>query len=251
MKMFEAEDLVRQGIKRHGNHIGVACSFGKDSMVVLHMALKVKPDIKVFFNNTGIEFPETIKFKEKLKKEWNLNLIEMRPYKGMTFWKCVEKYGLPEFRGGKSKNRTPKCCYYLKEKPAITAYGKEGIVAIFTGIMASESRNRHLLIQRYDKSVDLKDDVKFCGQRYFARTWNIWKYHPIAYWSEEDVWNYIEEHDIPVNPVYTKWNGIYNRLGCLPCTGHRNWERKLSKSHPKLYLKLKRMQDPNQATLES
>ncbi len=39
--MFEAKDLIKQAIERYGDNIAVACSFGKDSMVVLHMALEL------------------------------------------------------------------------------------------------------------------------------------------------------------------------------------------------------------------
>ncbi|KKL11084.1 hypothetical protein LCGC14_2549330, partial [marine sediment metagenome] len=77
--MFEAEDLIKQSIKRHSPHIAVACSFGKDSITVLHMALKYDPNIKVIFENTGVEFPETLQYKERMKKEWNLNLYETKP----------------------------------------------------------------------------------------------------------------------------------------------------------------------------
>jgi len=78
---FEAKDLIKQAIERYGEHISVSCSFGKDSMVVLHMALQVDPNIKVVFFNTGVEFPETIRLKNRLKDEWNLNLYETTPYK--------------------------------------------------------------------------------------------------------------------------------------------------------------------------
>lgn len=245
---FESQDLIAQAIKRYGDDIAVACAFGKDSIVVLHQALKIKPDIKVVFCNTGIEFPETIKYKEMLKKEWNLNLIETKPYK-YNFWSCVEKYGLPEFRSNKSKFHSPRCCYYLKEKPAINLYKTLGLRAIFTGLRAEEGRNRRLLVARMDNGTDEKDDVAFCGQRYFAKSWNVWKFHPIAYWTEKEVWDYVKENNIPTNEVYIKWGAIYKRCGCLPCTGYLDWEKKLSKSHPSLYRRLKKIQQPTQKTL--
>ena len=120
---FEAEDLIKQAINRHGDNIAVACSFGKDGIIVLHMVLKFNPNIKVLFNNTGVEFPETIEYKNKLVKEWNLNLIESKPIK--SFWECVKNYGIPQIRG-KGKNRTPKCCIYCKEKPSINLCKKYG-----------------------------------------------------------------------------------------------------------------------------
>ncbi len=227
---FEPEELIEQAIDRYGDNIAVACAFGKDSITILHMALKYKSDIKVVFCNTGIEFPETIEYKEQIKKEWNLNLIETKPYK-YAFWQCVERYGLPEFRSTKSKYHSPRCCYYLKEKPAMLLYKQLGIKAIFTGLRAEEGRNRAMLVARMDNL----DDVRFCGQRYYAKSWNLWKYHPIAYWKENEVWDYIKQNNIPINPVYTKWNGIYKRCGCLPCTGYINWDKKLSKTHPSLY----------------
>ena len=245
-KGFDAEDLIKQSIKKYGKQIAVACSFGKDSIVVLHMALKYNPNIKVVFNNTGVEFPETIKYKEMIVKKWKLNLIETKPIK--TFWECIDKYGIPQVRN-KGKNRTPKCCYYCKEKPALNSYKEHNIIAVLTGLMACESRNRKLLMIRYENSIDSKDKIGFCGQRYYAKTQGLWKIHPIAYWLEEDIWDYTKENKIPINPVYTKWNGIYKRCGCLPCTAYLDWEKKLSKTHHKLYLKLKKIQEPTQEVL--
>ena len=245
---FEAEDLIKQAIERYGNKIAVACSFGKDSIVVLHMALKYNPDIKVVFHNTGVEFPETIHYKKKIAEEWNLNLIETKPIK--SFWQCVKEYGLPQVRASGKGSNVPMCCIYCKEKPAEKAYKEHGIIACITGLMAEESHQRRLLAARYDNNNDEYNNIKFCGQRYYARSQNLWKFHPIIYWKEKDVFDYIEKHQIPLNPVYTKWNGIYKRCGCLPCTAYLGWERKLSKAYPKLYLKLKKIQDPEQETLK-
>jgi len=248
--MFEAEDLIRESIERYDDKIIVACSFGKDSLVVLHLALKYKPDIKVVFNNTGIEFPETIKFKNKIKKLWKLNLIETEPYKDMTFWKCLDKYGLPTARGGKKKHHSPRCCYYLKEKPALLLYKKLKIKAILTGITRWESRVRNLVFHKYNNLKNSEDmPIGTCGQRYFSKTWGIWKIHPIMDWKEKKVWNYIRKHKLPVNPVYNKWGGIHKRVGCLPCTAYLDWEKTLSKSHPKLFRLLKQKQNPTQKLL--
>jgi 3'-phosphoadenosine 5'-phosphosulfate sulfotransferase (PAPS reductase)/FAD synthetase len=246
---FEAEDLIKQAIERHGNNVAVACSFGKDSMVVLDMARKVNPNIKVLFANTGVEFPETIEFKDRIVKEWNLNFYETKPLK--TFWECINDYGFPVFRG-KGTARSPKCCIYTKEKPMVNLQKDLGVVAIFTGLMAEESRTRKLTMMRYDNKkapVMWKDDIEFCGQRWWSKHDGIWKYHPIAYWSETDVLNYIKTNNIPLNPVYTKWGGIYKRCGCLPCPAYLDWEKKLSKTHQQLYLTLKKLQNPTQCNL--
>ena len=250
--MFDAPDLIKQAIERHGDNIAVACSFGKDSLVVLHMALKINPDIKVIFENTGVEFPETIEFKEQLKKEWNLNLYETKPLK--SFWDCVKVYGLPKKRkqGGKGSN-SPKCCHYLKEEPARILQQKLGVKAIITGLQACESRSRKLIAKRYDNKKApymVKDDIEFCSQRWFTISTGMWNYHPIMLWSTKQVWDYINQNDLPINSVYQKWNKVYDRCGCLPCTAYLNWEKKLSKSHPALYRRLKHIQNPTQKVLK-
>jgi len=234
---FEAEDLVKQAIERYEDRIAVACSFGKDSMVVLHMALKHDPAIKVIFENTGVEFVETIRFKNKIKVEWNLNLYETKPLK--TYWQCIEEYGLPTTRKTRGKgSNAPKCCYYLKEKPGLILQQELGVNAILTGLQACESHSRTLIAMRYDNKKApymSKDDVEFCSQRWYTISTNTWGYHPIMLWSTDDVWKYIEDNNIPVNEVYKKWNQLYPRCGCLPCTAYISWEKRLSISHPRLY----------------
>jgi len=71
---FEAEELIRKVVEEYKRPC-VSWSGGKCSTVVLHMALKIKPDILVIFNDTGVEFPETYAYVNKMAKEWNLNLL--------------------------------------------------------------------------------------------------------------------------------------------------------------------------------
>ncbi len=235
--MFEAEELVRQAINRHGDNIAVACSFGKDSMAVTHMAIQVNPNIKIIFENSGVEFKETIHFKNKMKDEWHLNLYETKPLK--SYWQCVEEYGLPTARKSKGKGgNAPRCCQYLKEKPGLILQRELGVTALLTGIQACESRSRTLIAMRYDNKKAPymeKDDIEFCSQRWYTRATDTWMYHPIMLWSTDQVWEYTAKNNIPINEVYTKWDGLYPRCGCLPCTAYLSWGERLSISHPRLY----------------
>ena len=43
----------------------------------------------------------------------------------------------------------------------------------------------------------------------------LWKYAPLAAWSDKDVWRYISEHDVPYNPLHDQG---YDSIGCTPCT---------------------------------
>jgi len=223
-KIFQSEELIREAIEKHGDRLAVSCSFGSCSVVVLHMALQLKPDIKVIFNNTGVEYPETYAYRDLLKKEWNLNLIETKPIK--SFWQCVKEYGFPLIRSEyawkkrKSKSEKPECCVYLKELPMKKACEKYSIEATLTGLRAAESGVRMFTIAQR-------------GMFYHTTKWgSLWRYHPIALWTRQQVWDYIRQNNIPVNQIYLK--GV-ERSGCMPCSGFLNWEKQLAKANPKMY----------------
>ena len=237
---FEAADLIEQAIKRHGERIAVNWSGGRDSTAVLHMALKVNPNIIVIFQNTFCESGETWAYIRKLRDEWKLNLHTTVPEK--TYWQCQKEYGLPQIRNNEEGSRTPMCCKFMKERPGDAMKKKLGVVAYFTGLMKTESHQRFLTLSRYDSCGKSQDEIAFCSQRYYKKTTGEWAYHPIANWSSEDVDNYYEENKLPINQFYTKWGGIYKRSGCLLCTAYLSWEKNLKISHPFAYNRLKKIQ---------
>lgn len=230
----------------HDNPV-VATSFGKDSGVALHLARQVMPDIPCVFNNTLVENPDTIRFKKRLVDEWNLNLVEVKPLNGWTFWKVVEKYGFPvgQRRGGSA---TTKCCYYLKKAPMKRAMKEHGWDLVIDGMSIYESR------QRYLNFIHPKNPRTDPGYR-FNKGWNCHKYSPIWNWKPSDVWDYIEHHNLPYNPYYDKElsdnprftkrghrdKGFYRclRVGCWPCTiplkYEPDWTKHLRMFYPHLY----------------
>lgn len=217
--VYEPQELVKKAVSEFGDNLAVSCSFGSCSVVVLHMALQVKPDIKVVFDNTGVEYPETYAYRDLLVKEWDLNFIETKPIK--SFWQCVKEYGFPLIRQtGRSKHKKPQCCTYLKEKPFKDCCKLNEISATLTGLRVPESGVRMLAISQV-------------GQFYLTKKHQIWKFHPIAFWNHKQVWEYFQDNDIPMNEVYTKYG--LSRSGCMPCTGFLNWEKQLAKTNLKMY----------------
>ena len=210
VKLERARKLVKLYANRNAC---VSCSFGKDSTVVLYLVRDVNPQIPVVFNNTGVQYRETYEFKEFLKREWNLNLIETKPVK--SFWQVAEEYGLADGR-----KKSDRCCDYLKEIPFRKVIKEYGFKFCFTGITALESRLRMFVACER-------------GQVYYSRKDGIWKIHPILYWTSEEVWQFIKDNDIPVNPAYQKYG--LDRIGCVPCTSHKRWREQLAKVNPHLY----------------
>lgn len=241
-KMLMTDLVIKKAINKFGNNCAVSWSGGKDSTLVLYRALKQKPSIKVLFENTLIEFPETMYFIRALTKEWNLNLIETKPLNGWTFRKCLDKYGLPKPRQSskQGKQRTPKCCLYLKEQPGKKAVADEGIECLITGMTTAESETRGFL-NRYNGCGHEKDGLVYTSFYYFTKDWNAWKFNPIMNWTEKEVFEVHKnkKEKIPLCPVYSICGGIYKRCGCKPCTAYLDWEVKLSKSDPLLYAWLK------------
>jgi len=236
---FEAQDLIHQAIARYKGKIAVMWSGGRDSTVVLHMALQEDPNIIVIFGNTKCESGETWAYIRKLRDEWNLNLHMTSPEK--TYWQCQKEFGLPKVRNQEG-SRTPKCCHYMKEHPMDEMKKKLGVVAYFTGLMKDESHQRFLTLPRYDSCGKSQDDIPFCSQRYYKKTTGEWAFHPIANWTSEGIDQYFKKNKLPINQFYVKWGGIYKRSGCFLCTAYLSWEEKLSVSHPAAYRRLKKIQ---------
>ena len=202
----------------------VAFSGGKASLVVLDIVRKIRPDILVIFNNTGVEHPKTVKYVHELRDLWHLNLVETQPIR--TFWQCVEQYGFPQIRAGKDSKahgakrntRTPACCRLLKELPAVHAYREHHVDTIFTGIQAGESRVRFL-------SACQK------GPYFYGKKWRLFKCNPLIYKTDDWVWDYIHKNALPYNPLYDQG---HDRVGCMPCTGFISWQNTLAKTDPKM-----------------
>ena len=210
----------------------VSFSGGKNSLVVLHMLLQFKPDIPVIFCNTTNEFPETVKYVRKLAKEWNLNLIELKPRYPWNWKKVIQCFGFP--KPDRWNNGEPHCCYLLKTQPIRYLLIQEKFDANFTGLSAFESRAR--MLNFLMKGCMIK--TKFIGSSY-RLPFEILSVKPIYFWKDSEVWRYIRENNLPVNPVYEKY-GI-ERCGCMLCTGHKFWEIQLAKVNPKLVEHVKKM----------
>ncbi len=215
------DEIVAEAIK---HKVYLAFSGGRCSTVALHYTLQQRPDIPVIFNNTGVEYPETVKYVRHLADEWNLNFHELKPE--YDFWTLAKEYGFPQLRGSSSKKRPrkPKCCKFLKEDPDKKFRKENDLDGKITGIRVEENRPRALTI--FQKGV-----------YYYAKRDELWKFHPVALMSLKDLMKYVKDHEIPLNPLYEK--GL-PRVGCQPCTGFNTWRQQLKMINPKFFKWLNR-----------
>jgi phosphoadenosine phosphosulfate reductase len=178
-KFEHSKNVIRECLNRYDN-VAVACSFGKDSMVVVHLAIQIKPDIPIFTVMTPYKPKETFEYKDKMIKLWNLNIKEFRA-----------KQDVPK---GLWKTLPDECCRILKVEP--TREAVKDLDAWITGLRSTEGRTR----TEYQE-WELKG--------------GLMKVNPILYWTEADTWRYIAVNQIPVHPWYAEG---YRSIGCEPCS---------------------------------
>lgn len=215
------EDIVAEALK---HKVYLAFSGGRCSQVALHYTIQQRPDIPVVFNNTGIEYPETVKHIRKIAKDWSLNYHELEPE--ANFWDLVKEHGFPQLRGSSKgkRARKPACCTYLKEAPANKFRKENEMDGYITGLRVEESRPRALVI--FQK-----------GPFYKAKRDRVWRFHPVALMSLEELMRYVKINDIELNPLYAQ--GL-PRVGCLPCTGFTTWREQLRIMKPQFFKWLNR-----------
>lgn len=232
-KVAVAEQLVYEALTEYKGRCCIAYSGGKDSELALWFALKVDKDVPVLFNNTGVEYPETIRFVHKLQEEWGFNLVET--HADCTFWDCVKERGFPKTKSNRTKvdgkGSANLCCYHLKEKPAMLAMRKNGWDCSITGVTAIENRNRQINAITH-------------GMAYTMRGSGTRKVHPILYWTPDEVFAFFKDRGIPINPLYSHPSGTVDRVGCSTCTAFKGWENQLSQVNPKLYQLIKKRMLP-------
>lgn len=234
LRMLDYEDKVElahwivKKVLKDFERVAVACSFGKDSVAVLHLVWQHKPDVPVMFADTGVEMPEHYEYIKMMQKKYDLNLFVVKSK--WDFWSIVKNYGLPTPRlmtkdkkllvekGAAREESRPMCARLLKDEPALRFYRRKHIQCVFFGL-------------HWDDSFTRKWTVIRKGMLFYHTTHKHWKCYPIAYFTKEEVFRYLRDNDVPVSPVYEK----YGRSGCIPCTAYNGWREWMSKYFPDVY----------------
>jgi phosphoadenosine phosphosulfate reductase len=190
-KIKKSQEVIKEALEKYSN-IGLGFSGGTDSLVLLHLVLPFKPNIPTVFVDTQHEFPKTYEFIEKVKKEWNLNDFHVAKAEENKLEEFKEKYGL------KTPQFTTTCCEYHKIAPMMKAIGDFGFDAFFVGLRGVEHEER-------------AKEVFFSPRKNPDHI----RVHPLLFWRQEDVLDYIKKYNIETNPLYEEG---YTSLGCYICT---------------------------------
>lgn len=266
VKIEKTKLRIREWYNHWGGNVYVSFSGGKDSTVLLDICRQIYSNIEAVFVDTGLEYPEIRDFvKSKENVTW------LKP--DMSFRQVISKIGYPVVSkavshsvsiakrnpdGAVKKNMfdpnkkgqfamyrwkhlieapfevSDKCCDIMKKKP-VHKYGKKTGKKAIIGTMACESVMR--------RAKWLKDGCNAFNTEYPTS-------HPMSFWTEQDVLEYIDTYKIPYASVYGKIKrdnkGKYyttgeKRTGCMFCMFGAQLEKspnrfeKMKETHPKIY----------------
>ena len=167
-----AEEALEWALQTFNPRMYIACSFQKTSSVTVHMAHSINPDARFFYLDTDVLFPETYETKDRFEERYGINFHR---YSSITLEQQKGLYG------DELWSRDPDaCCGIRKVEPMRSALAAVDLWV--SGIRRSDSQTR-------------AGAPKFAWDKRFG----LWKLNPLADWSEEQVWSYIHEQDIPYN----------------------------------------------------
>lgn len=194
---------------------GILWSIGKDSTVLLWLARKAflgECPLPLIHIDTTFKIPEMITHRDRIIKEWNLQLL-------VGSNQAALQQGMHPDKG------KLECCGALKTEAFRATVEEQGFDSILLGIRRDEEKSRS------KERVFSVRDASF-QWRYKEQPPEIWdqyntdfppgahvRVHPLLAWTELDIWKYIEREKIPVVTLYFARNGKrYRSLGCWPCT---------------------------------
>lgn len=168
---------------RHGKHAVLLCSFQKEESVLIDELLNLDQGtgkaVRIATIDTGVLFPETLETWREFEQRFGIQ-IEVHDASGSEGpWTGPEH-----------------CCSVAKV--AALQRSLHGADAWITGIRREQGPTRA------DAELIERDENR-----------GLWKYNPLALWTEKDLWRRIHERDLPYNPLHDQG---YESIGCAPCT---------------------------------
>lgn len=207
------QEAARMSQQIYEKPLMITYSGGKDSDVLLHLAIKAKIPMEVVHSHTTVDMPETVYHVRdvfhQLENQGIACTIHMPTYKGKpaTMWTLIPQKRMPPTQMARY------CCNILKENT-----GKGRFIA--TGVRWAESvkrKNRGMLEimhKNKEKRLILQNDNDE-SRRLFetCRLKAKRACNPIIDWTGTDVWDYIRDNQIKANVMYCH----FNRIGCVGC----------------------------------
>lgn len=204
------EFIISESDKYPITSIVISFSGGKDSTVTADLTVKAlsDPSIVHIFGNTTLEFPSTIEYAERFRKNNPKAIFRIALNREQDFMKVCEDIGPPA-------RMMRWCCSMFKTGPItriLNRYYRDKSILTFYGIRKCESVSR----SKYNRVEDNAESVKIQKQKVAS---------PIFYWMDIDIWLYLLGEGVDFNDAYRLG---YDRVGCWCCPNNNERAQFLS-----------------------
>ena len=188
VETLSAGEVIDAALERLHPSLALACSFQKEESVLLDMVLEREPEARVFTLDTHVLFPESYALWRELEQRYG---IRIEVFEGPSLGRQAATHGEALW------SRNPDLCCSIR-KVAPLAEALSGLDGWITGVRRDQAPSRA-------GTPKLGWDDRH----------ELWKASPLADWTDEDVWAYVRERELPVNPLHERG---YASIGCTHCT---------------------------------
>ena len=192
LELLPTDQALETLLSAAGRHKAcLTCSFQAEDMIVLHLLRQEIPDIPVLFLDTEYHFARTYEYRDRIAREWQLNLVNVLPQR--TVAQQESQFGVLY------QSNPTQCCQLRKVEPLMQSL--EPYEIWFTGLRREQSPSRK--------------NLKIVEQHRLPSRKTLLKVSPLADWTWKQVWNYVGAHQLSYLPQYDEG---YLSIGCEPCT---------------------------------
>jgi len=191
LESLGAPDVLAWALETFGDSLAISTSFQKEGMVVIDMATRIDPRVRVFTIDTGRLPEETHQMVETVRQRYGIKVEIVFP-EAVEVESMIAAHGPNLFYREIALRKL--CCHVRKVRPL--ARKLAGLRAWVVGLRRSQMESR-----AHIPKAETRDGVV--------------KISPLADWDRQDVEEYIRRHDVPVHPLYAKG---FPSIGCGPCT---------------------------------
>ena len=194
------QDVLFTIFKQFNHRAAIVTSGQLTGMIQIHLAAENKIPFRVCTIDTLRLFPETYTFFEQVEARYGIEIERIQP-DDSEVEKMVSEHG--EFLFFDSRSKQKFCCEIRKIKPMQRLL--ETLDIWVTGT-------------RHDQSEARQDFKKV--ETISSSSHTILKVSPLIHWTTEQVWKFVIENEVPINPLFlpdTKGH-YFESLGCMTCT---------------------------------
>lgn len=187
------QEIITLFLNKFQDKIAFSNSMGAEDQVITDMICKINKSATIFTLDTGRTFPETFDLIDRTNRRYGIHIKVYFP-EASQVEEMVNKKGVNLFF--ESIENRKECCHIRKIEPLKRAF--KDLDVWICGLRREQSVTRtNLEIVEWDENN------------------NLVKLNPLADWTEQQVWDYIRENNVPYNKLHDQG---FPSLGCQPCT---------------------------------